>query len=79
MGKGTLDSSWTTGLHQFLEGKKAIDGCFDIEEIPQDLHTDVKGGEDKKRWSVPQSSSEDHKVPSHNWGGDWVLFWKVEL
>ena len=49
MGKGALDSSLTASLHQFFEGKKTIDGCFDTEEIPQDLHTDVKGGEDKKR------------------------------
>ena len=66
MGQGPLDFRRTEGLHQFSEGKKAGNGRFNSEAIAEDLHPDVKGGEDQECRPMPQSSPEDHKIPSHN-------------
>lgn len=65
MGQGPLDFSLTEGLHQFSEGAKAGNGCFNSEAIAEDLHLDVEGGEDEECRSMSQSSPEDHKISPH--------------
>jgi hypothetical protein len=46
MGQRIVEWKLAESLHQLSEGKEGVNGDFNFEKIPEDLHHDVKGSQD---------------------------------